>query len=880
MKLIDSKKRHWTRIAAKTFWQYRSYRYLGALLYTIVIFAFGAYVYKTGFFHRTIKPLVMQNISLVPKAVSGMLSKPEQITIDIKHKNFMKLAYKRQVALANKILVSSSEDFVPAAIRYKDKSIDVKLRLKGDWVVHFDGDKWSFRVRVKGENTLFGMKQFSLQHPKTRLYLHGWLYHRALKRENVLSFRFDFIKVILNGKDMGIYALEEHFEKRLIEHNRLREGPIVRFNEDLSWAELIQQGRLNFMDRTQISGSYLSSDIDAFQTRKWLSDSASYLQYTKAIHLLESFRRGELKTSKVFDVNKLAKYFAISELMGARHGTGWRNARFYYNPITSRLEPIGFDAFGNEPRMIKFLVPILPQNYSPGKDNVYYYNYKYYEMLFNDKIFYQEYIKQLERISASSYLKNLFADVNKEVEKNLGIIYKEFPYYHFSKDVMVKNQRFIRTALNPVKGLHAYIHTSARSHIEFELGNIQYLPIEVLSVSYKDSLLLQPIGGATLLPGKDPSQPVDYQNACFTFPEDFVWSDTLISELKVNYKILGTSQIRNETVFPWTYLDENFIDNDFIRQKSNVEKFDFLITDESAKKIVIKPGIWNIDQNLIIPKEYSVICSEGTQLNLSNSAKILSYSPLEFIGSEDYPIIIQSTESTGQGIVVMNAIQTSVLDYVIFNNLSNPSQSGWELTGAVTFYESPVAVSHCQFIGNRSEDALNIVRSEFTVDRVFLKRTFSDALDADFSKGEITNSSFVACGNDAVDVSGSVIELRNVFINGAGDKGLNVGENSHMTVNHIDIKNAAIAVASKDMSDITLKNVNMSDGEIGFTAYQNKSEFGSASIKVMGLEIARIDIPYLTEDRSTVVVDGVVIGSSRKNVKAILYGVEYGKSSK
>ena len=42
---------------------------------------------------------------------------------------------------------------------------------------------------------------------------------------------------LFNGRDLGIYALEEHFEKRLIEHNRMREGPIVRFGRSHAQVE-------------------------------------------------------------------------------------------------------------------------------------------------------------------------------------------------------------------------------------------------------------------------------------------------------------------------------------------------------------------------------------------------------------------------------------------------------------------------------------------------------------------------------------------------------------------------------------------------------------------------------------------------------------------
>ena len=192
----------------------------------------------------------------------------------------------------------------------------------------------------------------------------------------------------------------------------------------------------------------------------------------------------------------------------------------------------------------------------------------------------------------------------------------------------------------------------------------------------------------------------------------------MISDLKVHYKILGTSRNRYESVFPWSYLDSDFVENDFIRKKPNAHNFKFLLIDEANKQIFVKPGKWNINQSLIIPKGYKVIAKEGTQLNLSNFAKILSYSSFEFLGTEEKPIIINSPDSTGQGVIVMNTNRASLLENVIFENLSAPSQSGWELTGAVTFYEAPVSIYNCKFISNRAEDALNIVRSDFTIDKV------------------------------------------------------------------------------------------------------------------------------------------------------------------
>ena len=55
-----------------------------------------------------------------------------------------------------------------------------------------------------------------------------------------------------------------------------------------------------------------------------------------------------LTTSEVFDLNLLAKYFAIVDLVNAKHAAAWHNIRFYYDPFQSKLVPIGFDGDTNE----------------------------------------------------------------------------------------------------------------------------------------------------------------------------------------------------------------------------------------------------------------------------------------------------------------------------------------------------------------------------------------------------------------------------------------------------------------------------------------------------------------------------------------------------
>ena len=98
---------------------------------------------------------------------------PEQlphIYIDLKYKHYLKLLKKREEAIRKGHLIRSPDDYVPALIKYENKSYPVKLRLKGDLDSHWAGEKWSFRIKMKKKDSLFGMKRFSIQNPEERLY--------------------------------------------------------------------------------------------------------------------------------------------------------------------------------------------------------------------------------------------------------------------------------------------------------------------------------------------------------------------------------------------------------------------------------------------------------------------------------------------------------------------------------------------------------------------------------------------------------------------------------------------------------------------------------------------------------------------------------------
>ena len=794
---------------------------------------------------------------------TGLMPNPKRITIDISHKNYLKIAYKREIALSRGVNFSSSEDYVPAMLTVDNEAYRIKMRLKGDSPDHWGSQKqWSFRIRVKDDKTILGMKQFSIQRSVTREHLVEWLYHQLQEYVGLISLRYDYVEVVLNGKNLGLYAVEEHFDKLLIENNHYREGPIVRFNDSSYWIHRSEK-REDYIDYQE---AYWLGPVDVFHPARTERSPQRLEQFQKAKNLLERLRRRQMKAHQVFDVDKLAMYFAILDLWGNAHAAQYHNSRFYYNPVTSRLIPIGFDS--SDLLQAKALVGST-QEYQQKSDLM-----TWEWCLFEDEILYRKYIQALKQVSAPEFVDHFLKTIQTEYGRVRDIVYACFPHYTFEKmDMLKQNQEFIRKTLDPTIGIQAYFYKAEgkEQKLHLQIGNIQFMPIEIVGVSVggKDVLALdEPV----VLRGKIPSAPVEYKLMAFTGrSDDGDFSKEMISKIKVQYRVMGMDDIKEAFVYKWPYLNDDFMDNDFIRKGSQYKNSEFLVVDDSLREIVIKPGAWNIEKDIVIPEGYTVIANEYTELNLKGRAKIISYSPVRFIGTEDHPLVITSNDSTGQGIAVLKAQGPSVLRHVIFTNLAAPKASGWELLGAVNFYESPVAIDHCLFQGNRdSDDLLNIIRSDFTIDKSSFEKSYADAIDIDFSQGAITDSSFVESGavsgnGDGIDFSGSVVTLSNIIIRGVSDKGLSVGERSQVSAENIKISNAQIGIASKDSSNFKGEGINISHSGTALAVYQKKAEFGPATIKIKTFKHGENGRVFSVQDGSSIMVDGRTIIPGEKD---------------
>ncbi len=736
---------------------------------TSVGFLAGYIGYETGLINEV--KIHLLKLIQAKNYLSGLKTRPDRLYIDIKLKDLQKLLEDNKQAIRAGLLITIDADdkFVPVDLTFNNKTVKAKARIKGNSRGN-RSNRLPLRVKVYGKNTIMGMNVFSLHDPVVKNNMDEWIFQRILNYTGLISLRYEFIEVRINGKNDGIYAIEENFENRLIENNRRREGLIIRFDEYWTYRYHISHYFEDPIEENKKVYSY--SPIDAYESARINEDSILRDQYRIAQSLLEGYRLNEIPMGKVFNVSSMAKLFALTDLLGQSHTLEVRNCRFYYNPVTSRIEPIGYDQHNG--------IQPLRLSHTIGEGKLFEYpedkkdHLLWEDSFFRDTLFFCEYIKFLNEFSDPGFLEGYISSVEKDYQRSVKLIYRNNPGRKNPVfEIMRENQGYIRRLLNPLKGLEVYLHERRNDTLIVHIGSFHPLPLEVRSFTYKGQEIL-PTHYGTLLAAKPEFERMKFIEV--RLPAIINLTDTICPDsLKLNYRLPGLDKVFQVNVHNTSNYEKDYVNSGILQMEPNLKESDIFRVSESDKNIFINPGQHNLRNSVIVPEGYTIICQPGTEINLLNYASIISYSPLHFIGSEEQPITIRSDDASGQGIIVMNAGGQSLLSHTIFKDLTNPSKQGWEVPGAITFYESPVSIQNCLFLHTRCEDALNIIRSEFQIYGCTFDSTLSDAFDSDFSKGVISDTRFLFSGKNAVDASGSYVDINNVSIIQAGDRGISIG---------------------------------------------------------------------------------------------------------
>lgn len=557
-------------------------------------------------------------------------NKLENISIEIDQKNIYKLELQRSNRLSGN---NTDKEFASAKIKTNKKEYDIKLRVKGDRLIHWrEKDKTSYKVDIKGEDRIWGLEEFSIQKPITRNYMYEFIFHRLLKESGLISLKYFFVNISINDNKQGIYAVEEGFSKELIERNKKRNGPIFGLDEDYDDHNLI----------------YPNVKYDMYSKEFWINN---YPKITEsALFKLNKLKEGEVKINEIFDMEKWATFFAIIDLSRTYHGSLAKSVKLYYNPVTAKFEPIGFDGHVNQNLFKDFLIYDFMDEKNINCS--YLCKFRDWYLIFlknndgsNNDEFLNLYINALKKLSSENFLNTFYKNHGEDINFNNSqllsdnnkkdlIMYEGLGLFILDQNFLFKRSQYINDRLKKIIHQNQVKKNSTRNIVES--SNI----LENNGIEYLDE-------------------------------QYYLIKDLIIDK---NYFLSKNDKLNiNKGVKIFFEKDTTLISEGAISFNGTAEKPIFVFSDKGYGSLILSNNSYEIKntifKNLSFPKSIDKILYGG--LNIINSNLRILDSEINNSNSED-AINIISSKSYIENLKINNSFADAIdIDFgeLVFNNI-------------------------------------------------------------------------------------------------------------------------------------------------------------------------------------------------------------------
>ena len=770
-----AKNKNFFKIIKKVFSKFIYFIGLATFLITIILIG---YYYSSGM-HERFKPipLIKKVDETILKKYLGMSifeiddylkikftslkyvflnNKLENVVIKIDQKNLYNLELQRKNKKNND--KNFFVDFSKAILKKGETDYDIKMRIKGDRVLHwYDKDQSSYKIDLRGEKRIWGLEEFSVQKPITRNYIYEYIFHKLLEANKLISLKYFFINLSLNDTDQGIYAVEEGFSKELIERNKKRNGPIFGLEET--------------------SGvSYPDVKYDLYSKEYWEDNQSELIKI--ALSKLEKLKHNKTNIDEILDMEKWATFFAIIDLSHTLHGSLSKSVKLYYNPVTAKFEPIGFDGHHN-PNLFKDFLILDFMDIDNKNCSYICYDREWYLKFFknidgsNNAKFLELYIKALKDISSKEFLEyfnsEYFGKINEnnkqlqsEVSKKDLNYYKGLGLYIFDKNFLSKRANYIIDRLD--------------KHANKDINENNFY--------FSDNKKLNIIDNAN----------IKYLNG-----EYYLTKDLIIEE---NYLLSKNDKLNiNKGVKIFFKKDAILFSEGAISFNGTSDKPILVYSEKGYGSLILSNNSYKIQntifQNLSFPKSKDKILYGG--INIINSNLNIIDTEIKSSNSED-AINIISSKSFIENLTITNSFADAIdIDFgeLVFNNIicediSNDCLdiSGGKIEGirfkatnvndkGLSFGENSIgSLSDAYFTNNKLaiavKDGSNLFLSKF-----FLKKNeydiaiFNKKQEYDGSKVELDGINEESMPNILLGTNNKIISSYNVGITRLSNKYIN-----------------------------------------------------------------------------------------------------------
>ena len=769
------------------------------------------------------------------------------LKIKIKHEDFEIIKKIREKAILENILINSK--YIPAEIIWQNKTYSAKLKLKGDLKTHWIHPKqWSFKITLKKGKSIMGLKEFSITRFEERQFPGNQKLAKKLAEDGIITPNFFPVKVNVNNINWGPMLIEEQYSDAYLELRGLKDSPIARFADSSKntiaryLKEYFKKNNLKSMSSNYLTKSRkFRINIYNSEVYKKKSSNINLISILKTINEITQIENYSIEDIEHhIDIQKFAKVLAVSLVYGDFHSMKEENMKYYINPYNIKIEPIPTDHIVNHQ---------LFQNNNEMNNNIKNYMSNFYFSLFKIKSFQENFFIELEKvgqdINNSTILNNLcdkyinaclenisplIAHANFNLLKTLDFTIfenKNTNFVNIDEEREILRKVYKNLYFKP-NDLYGRIYTDGEIH----LYNLSPFEIDIKEIELKESFYSS--GGDK----KCKNIKINISKIISSYNGFDILKKINLNQEICLYQNIEIIYLRKDGIKKVLkiYVEDNaYKPSNFVKNKKFASLPNFIKKNKDT--YIIPSGNWIIKEPLVISDNHSLIVEAGAIISFVEDSYIfIEKGNLIISGEKDNKVHLLPFEKSWGGIYVLNANKKSLISNAVIKGLDEFEHGSIKLTGSINFYNSSIDILNTEFSNSFSEDAINIVKSQFKINNTKFLNIKSDAIDSDFSNGLINNTLFYSIGGDGVDLSGSNINLRGSKFKNIADKSISVGENSKITINDIEIFNSGFGVVAKDGSIVDGFNIFISDSKIAdVAAYRKKSFYNEAQININNL---------------------------------------------
>jgi len=768
------------------------------------------------------------------------------------------------------------------------KEYGVKVKLHGDGRNHWAFNLKSYKIKTKRTEYINNMRDFNLIIFEDRL-LYAKVTRLFTNKLNLMDIRDDIVVLKINGVIQGLYYLQERLDYDFLEYNECSNCEIIKITD-------------NFIEDKPHSIVYGPHLTPYDYTLSNIDLPESELDLNKVLYQTDRLFRAtdEKNTSKVisyFDIDQLSSFEALRMLIAnsdmitgydRRLAYAATNGKFYPVPINAKIAKLKLENGGLEHHLNRHSDP----HYRPFIDLFYLLNK-------DDQLRYMKHKKVYEFILSNS--------ITKEIDE-LAEFY--LPYI-LSYKMSYYNTRIMRYRINAVKEIIEHNMELIKKNLEnskvyvnvIEKGNrviLEIIPESIaeikfnnlklnLSEEYSGKLTFiydnDNIGMKSSIMIEDKTDLIDLmifvESLYFAagldenlYPEKRVYKLEIIFDdvdkiLVENLDISMRNDITNKKISKGDTYVQIADGNDFYELpayfsfdefKKEYPQFKWIYNDKNGELTLLE-GNYILTRDLIIPKTNKLTIDAGVNILIAKNKSILSYSPVNILGTKDNPVLIKALDKNnpfgtfailGEG----KNKSKSVINWLELSDGSEKWINSIYFSGQLSIYHMDVDINNTSIYGSHSDDGLNVKYSNLIIDNSQFYGNFADQVDLDFVTGVVKNSEFIGTGKgvggDNLDLSGSKILVKNNKFSDSIDKGVSIGEETQALLYKNIISNNNVSVAVKDLSKVYFIENVFDNNKIAINSYQKKQLFGGSFSYIHKNEFVSNDKDFAKDEKSEI----------------------------